>query len=213
MQRFNEVLRRKVWGVKTPNLRKRALQTNTALALTVVASIALVAPASAKRPATQPELQAVAAVFEDTPRCAMVTISTVDASYARWQHRRPYPEGCVDDFPGFGIARLQGDGTWRPVFFGDVMVHCSVAKLPVGAGMDLGACTDRIYARNTVGDDLATAYKPRRIIQGAHGVFQRLRWSWWSSKSAMARGQFDYSDAYVQFRVPVTIKLSRPVEN
>jgi hypothetical protein len=51
--------------------------------------------------------------------------------------------------------------------------------------------------------------KPRMLIQGPHGVYERLRWTRWGKRTTVGRGRLDYVDRDRRFRAPVRITLSR----
>jgi hypothetical protein len=52
-------------------------------------------------------------------------------------------------------------------------------------------------------------YKPRTLGQGAHGLFEHLRWRHWDGPAATSSALFDYADAYDHFTAPVRVTLSR----
>ena len=51
--------------------------------------------------------------------------------------------------------------------------------------------------------------RPRRLSQGAHGAYEKLRWRHWGTRRAVARGELRYADAQDAFTAPVRITLSR----
>jgi hypothetical protein len=115
---------------------------------------------------------------------------------------------------GDGVAVLKADGTGRftEVTAGSDFGFCPVAGVPAAIAEDFGLCRTVRPTRHTyVFDFLAERlrFKPRRLPQGAHGLYGSVRWSSWTRTQARGRAVLDYADAYEQFRVPVRVRLYR----
>jgi hypothetical protein len=91
---------------------------------------------------------------------------------------------------------------------GDVQVCPIDRAIPDPIARDFGLCVAPSRNLHAIrGDRLVV--RPRLLIQGAHGAYQKLRWRRWGKPTTVARGELHYVDRFSEFRVPVEIKLSR----
>ena len=180
--------------------------------------------ASGWREATGPErdelLQAINASM--SAECYEFSVSTVDSAWASvW-----YDVECLEAHPELGgfvrVLRWELSG-WVVVAIGrdlidatdynDNDIHLCPSKIPARIGEDL-RWYDRELCRGTSRRVYAPrgnrfVVRPRRLSQGAHGTYQKLRWRHWGTRRALARGELRYADAHDAFTVPVRITLSR----
>lgn len=157
-------------------------------------SCSVPAPATAARPASPAEVQAIA---PSDPACAVVTISTVDSTWARAATRDE--EGC--DAPNrMDLYRADQNGAWSYA----TTTSRPLDACPIGANtpeesvaLDLQACRrHRTYAGclNRLGDTVLRRVAPARCELG-NGTFgtsidlYRLRWSGWGRSTATAVGE------------------------
>jgi hypothetical protein len=190
----------------------RARSRTFYLAAVALASLAFgagVAPAA--RQASQEEADAIGAAYDALPFCSDASISTVDSTYATWSL---IPTGCGyrdprDTGPEYPIVLAhQTNGVWADYYqSSDTNDACEAAHIPPAVGSDLHVCrpaSKRIY----VIQGGAFRYRPRTLVQGAHGAFVRLNWHGWGRPAATADGTFTYSDSYDHFAAPITARLS-----
>jgi hypothetical protein len=180
----------------------------TALAILLVVFGAST-PASAARPATPAEKAVVSALYGTRVECSKVTVSTVDARFARWDFAPS--ETCEQTSNGFGIARQYTDGQWRDVYqASESSAACPTTPLPTKAGIELKACSKpskHIYITNFA--SRRARVKPRTLPHGAHSFLGRLRWQGWDRSAARARGVLDYSDRFDTFKAPIRLRADR----
>lgn len=182
------------------------------LALVLIAGLvagSLVASASAYRKATESERAAAAQAMGVPVECAdIVEVSEVDSAWVAF-----FGEESQTCGPGASaVLRADGIGAFRYVTVApERLDFCPLDKVPTPVAIDLELCV-RVTARTYVWDFAREQLKvkPHDLPQGAHGVFQRLRWSIWNRAAAKGRGVFTYGDAYESWKVPVRIRLFRP---
>jgi len=176
----------------------------------VVAAMALIAaePASASRKATEAERAAAAEAMGVPVECATVEVSEVDEAWASFYGDESEACGAGDT----AVLRADVTGRFQYVTVAPTELDfCPLQGVPTPVAVDLDLClrtTARTYVWEYVRQHLKV--KPRTLPQGAHGAFQRLRWSTWNRSTAKARGVFIYDDAYENWKVPVRIRLYRP---
>ena len=155
--------------------------------------------------------------------CYEFSVSTVDPVWASaW-----FSEDCAEHYPessGFKRVLRRGPSGWAVVATGRDLIYSTDYR-----GNDIYLCPSKIPAR--IGEDLRSlggwqvcrgtsrrvytvrgdwfVVRPRRLSQGAHGSYEKLRWRHWGTRRAVARGQLRYADADDAFTVPVRITLSR----
>jgi osmotically-inducible protein OsmY len=175
----------------------------TALLLALVALGACVATAAfASRAATDQEAAAVAAAANSDPQCVTVRISTVDESYAElYSAQNP---DCTD---ADGAAVFHKSGTtWKDIYENSGQEGCP-REMPQAVAIDFKICSrpgKRVYIAR-LGH---LVYKPRSLVQGAHGGYERLQWKGWNTATAVGTGVLDYQDAYDTFDLKVRITLT-----
>jgi hypothetical protein len=168
----------------------RRLLVLVALSFAVVCGVA-----SASRPATGPERIAVADGLGVPDDCVVVTVSTVDGTWARLG-RKDSVADCenLDD----AVHVMHFDGlNWAQAASLDSRFDCP-ADAPPGVGADLGLCKRRgtyLLCANARATARHRAFKPRRCnTLGPHQPFAsavnlaKLRWSGWGKTTATARG-------------------------
>jgi hypothetical protein len=170
-------------------------------ALAAVAGVTTSAFAST--PATTDQAAAVAAVDGNDPQCVTVRISSADESYAEL-----YDAGnpdCTQVGDGAVVYHLAG-GAWKVAWEGSGPPSCP-HELPQAVAIDFKICTGpskRVY----VARDGKLVYKPRALIQGAHGEYINLRWTGWGTAKAVAHGLFFYEDRNETFKLKVRVTLT-----
>ena len=187
--------------------------------------------ASGWREATGPEhdelLQAIDAV--NVGWVPQLSVSTVDSIVGVGVVRRgvleAYPElgGFVRvlrwELSGWVVVAI-GEGSDRRDRITTIMTFtCAPREIPARIGEDLrwydrgnlcrGTSRRRVYAPR--GNRFVV--RPRRLSQGVHGTYQKLRWRHWGTRRAIARGELRYADAHDAFTVPVRITLSRRADS
>ena len=176
------------------------------------------------REATGPErdelLKAINASM--SAECYWFSVSTVDPAWASvW-----YDGECIEAYPelgGFVRVLRWGPSGWVVVATGrdlidatdynDNDIHLCPSKIPARIGEDLRwhaweLCRGTSRLVYTVRGNRFVV-RPRRLSQGAHGTYQKLRWRHWGTRRAVARGELRYADAHDAFTAPVRITLSR----
>jgi len=151
--------------------------------------------ASASRPATEPERIAVADGLAVPDDCVVVTMSTVDGTWARLARKDSVAdcENLDDD-----VHVMHFDGlNWTQEATLDSQFGCP-AKAPPGVGADLGLCKQRrtyLLCANARATSRHRAFEPRTCnTLGRRQPFAdavnlaKLRWSGWGKATATARG-------------------------
>jgi hypothetical protein len=164
-----------------------------------VAALVIVATASAARPATAPELAAMAASRGLDPACMTATVSTVDATWARMQALTSPPATCVVG-DGFFLLHLSG-GAWRDVEEAGETFPCPAAGVPLAVGRDLGVCraartyllclpagSNETLRLPKVRPTACVTLGPQDAFAGAANL-ARLDWRHWGSATATATGR------------------------
>jgi hypothetical protein len=163
--------------------------------LVALCFVALCGVASASRPATEPERIAVADGLGVPDDCAVVTMSTVDGTWARLA-RKDGASGCdnLDD----AVHVMHFDGmNWNQASYLDSQFDCP-KEAPAGVGADLGLCKQRgayLLCANRRATARHRVFKPRTCntlgpkqpLADAVNLAQ-LRWTGWGKATATARG-------------------------
>ena len=177
------------------------------------------------REATEQERAELLEALNDSSsaECYEFSVSTVNPAWASaW-----FSADCVEAWPersGFVRALRREPSGWVVVATGRDLIYTQDYS-----GDDIHLCPSTIPAR--IGEDLRDSggwplcrgtsrrvytvrgdrfvVRPRRLSQGAHGTYEKLRWRHWGTRRAVASGQLRYADAHDAFTVPVRITLSR----
>jgi hypothetical protein len=165
------------------------------LVLAVLCFAAVCGVASASRPATEADRIAVADGLGVPDDCAVVTMSTVDGSWARLA-RNDATADCenLDD----AVHVMHFDGTnWMQAAYLDSRFDCPEAA-PPGVGSDLGLCQKRgayLLCANARATARHRAFRPRTCnTLGPRQPFAdavnlaKLRWRGWGKATATAHG-------------------------
>ena len=197
-----------------PRSLNRIVQVITKAARLTFAALALglVVPAvgSAHRDPLPDERRALLEAVDAPPdsQCYGISVSTARDGWASvW----PFAD-CAPDWDDQVIV-LRARLSWEVVAEWQSGTAVCPPAVPSDVGQDLrwgavSAClpaSRRVYVPR--GGRLS--YRPSYLVQGAHGVFENLRWQRWGTTRASGRGFLFYSDRYSTFRLPVRIALSR----
>jgi hypothetical protein len=170
--------------------------------------------ALADRPPSAEEASAILTDFgaSSEPSCYDVRVSEVDPAWARVTFARALPDETPDEYlarcnPSDGLTVRHNDSTsWRSVTAGSDFYLCPIKGVPTDVALDLRIC--RRPERVLIPRGTSYVYRPRTLIQGAHGAYTHLRWHNWGKPSATATGVLEYEDAYTHFRARVRLRAS-----
>ena len=207
----------------------RVWATCAALLVTIGAMATMPSDARGSREATEQEraelLKAINASM--SAECYLISVSTVDPA-ATWASVS-YDIECIEAQEylwGFVRVLRRGPSGWVVVATGRDLIDATDY-----IGNDVTLCPSKIPGR--IGEDLRGSgtidgelclgrsrrvyavrgnwfvVRPRRLSQGAHGTYEKLRWRHWGTRRAVARGELRYADAQDAFTAPVRITLSR----
>src|SRR5262245_26792698 len=146
------------------------------VAATALAALSFTSVAAADRPSADAEHAALAIAANQPPQCVETWISDVDATWAEL-----FATNADDCAQADGVTLWrQNAGVWTRVYDGPFDEHpCPLdIAVPDAVARDFGLCfrpSRQAYA--VVGVNLRV--RPRFLIQGAHGVYRKLRWHRW----------------------------------
>jgi hypothetical protein len=159
-------------------------------------------PAHAARPATAPELAALAASQNLDPACMIGKVSTVDATWARMEGRPDAsPDACALG-NGFFVMH-ETNGAWDDVAQASETIVCqspdNTQPIPISVGRDLNVCrAAKTYllclpkngALRTAREHptSCTTLGPADSLGGAANLAE-LRWHNWGKATAIATGR------------------------
>lgn len=146
----------------------------------LVATLAVVPAAQARRAATPVERQAMAVAAGIPAQCAVAVVSTVDQGYG--SVRASDTVGCPES-GGYSAVRRTG-AAWEEVgvISKDVTARCP-DDVPVRAAHDLLLCRRPVTSLSC----RSLKVRPTRCAAGSVSL-RGLRWRGWGSANAFARG-------------------------
>jgi hypothetical protein len=184
----------------------RALHSGL-LSITVLAAGLLGTTAAiADRPATPDEAARIVSGYDPDAdvACFATRVSTADATWALLSTARDAPSTCGGG-DGFLVLHDAGVPGWEVVAETGGIEPCPFKGVPDAVAKDLRIC-EPPSRKVFVARGSSLVFKPKMLIQGAHGAYVKLRWSHWGASTAVGRGTLDYSDPSVpRYRVRITL--------
>lgn len=152
------------------------------------------ATAGAARPATWPEVAAIAPAVGLDAACLSASISTVDAT---WATAQDINTGDCPTADGLVVVHFDGSA-WQQVTSGSDFGFCPVSGVPDAISAEFGLCRPVTAASYVLGSssfapmgDGFGSSKPTRIFNGGDpsGLVTHIRWRHWGSAKAIGFGR------------------------